>query len=227
MPLRNPHLPAAPLDQAAPRAAPATPPPLDSLTPAERAFACLADPAATEQQRTRAVELVARHHYKPWVSAGQRRFGLSREDAQDAAQTVLLKLMTLHPAQAIEPNAYLFCMFVHACNDIHRKYRRQIHWLWLDHPAEGDEDGPRIELAAPLQTTDPALLTHWRRVMALVDEVMLRASPKVRRVAELMVDDDYTDAEIALRLGTTESAVGDRKYRLRKMLRAIYKDVFQ
>lgn len=196
------------------------------VSAAQLAALLLAAPGADAWRREQAADLLARHHWQRMVRTARGRFGLEKPDAEDAVQNTLLKILRRGSMDCDLPEAYLFTVFANCCNDVHRQHRRRNGWQQLDHPIGDPDDGQMLELPAPLALTDPMLLAQWRQIASAVVETILAQTPGRVLVMRATLD-GLPDVDIARRLGIGESAVRDRRLRVRKILTAIFKDLFQ
>ena len=126
-------------------------------------------------------------------------------DAEDAVQTVFLKLLQKAPSFESEAHekAWLIRVAVNACRDIQRRRLR--------HPEEPLED---TELPAELKTDSGVL------------EALGKVPEKYRIVLTLHYVEGYTAAEIAPMIGKTQSAVKMRLQKGRQRLEEIYRKEF-
>ena len=126
-------------------------------------------------------------------------------DAEDAVQTVFLKLLQKAPSFESDAHekAWLIRVAVNACRDTQRSRTR--------HPEE------------PLEDTDvPAQL----RTESGVREALGKVPEKYRIVLTLHYIEGYTAAEIAPMIGKTQSAVKMRLQKGRQLLEEIYRKEF-
>ncbi len=129
----------------------------------------------------------------------------NKADAEDAVQTVFLKLLQKAPSFESDTHekAWLIRVAVNACRDILRQHTR--------HPEE------------PLEDTDvPAQLKTDSGVL----EALARVPEKYRIVLTLHYVEDCTAAEIAPMIGRTPSAVKMRLQKGRQLLEEIYRKEF-
>lgn len=126
-------------------------------------------------------------------------------DAEDAVQTVFLKLLQKRPAFESEAHekAWLIRVTVNVCRDLQRQRKR--------HPAQALED---TDLPAEIQTDSGVL------------EALTRVPEKYRIVLTLHYIEGFPVAEIAPIIGKTASAVKMRLQKGRKLLEEIYRKEF-
>jgi RNA polymerase sigma-70 factor (ECF subfamily) len=139
-------------------------------------------------------ELVLRHERRVLMTAW-RLLG-SKEDAQDAAQEVFLRLFRhlrrVDPKRPLLP--WLYRMTVNVCHDLNRKRRR-----------ETDVDVEEVDTLSP--SADPEQESSRAEQMRLVAEA-LKALPEKERTAVVLRDlEGLTTAEVAGVLGSSESTV--------------------
>lgn len=227
MPPHSPSLPATTPAEAADPPPRATAPPLASeLSPAEQANLLLVH-GRDAAHKHRAAEILARLHWKPMVRNAQFRGGLSRHDAEDAVQETFARFLKPRKGVVEVAEAYLFVSYTRCCHSIRGHNRRQrLRHVWLDSAPDGDAEGPAFELPDELATTDPLLVAQWRRILPVVLETILAQTP-ARMQVMLLVAQGWRDADIAAQLGISEEAVGDRKYRARRVLREIHRELYE
>lgn len=135
-----------------------------------------------------------------------------RTEAEDAAQEAFLRaymnLQRYDPSRSFK--TWLLSIASNYCID--RLRRRRLQWLSLDD--EPTETGLALSSNDP-EPEDAALLReHSQAVQALLHEL----SPEYRAVVVLRYWYDYSYAEIADIMDTTESAIKSRLFRARQTL---------
>lgn len=135
----------------------------------------------------------------------------NRGEAEDAAQEAFLRayanLDRYDPARSFK--TWLLSIASNHCID--RIRRRRLTWLSLEEPLP-----PHPALTSDTPGPEEAALDHERStaVQGLLDEL----SPEYRVAVVLRYWYDYSYAEIAEMLGTTESAIKSRLFRARQAL---------
>ena len=126
-------------------------------------------------------------------------------DAEDAVQTVFLKLLQKAPSfeSKTHEKAWLIRVAVNTCRDIQRRRMR--------HPEEALEDAG---LPAEMRTDSGVL------------EALGKVPEKFRIVLTLHYVEGYTAPEIAPMIGKTQSAVKMRLQKGRQILEEIYRKEF-
>ncbi|NWG16736.1 MAG: sigma-70 family RNA polymerase sigma factor [Chloroflexi bacterium] len=135
-----------------------------------------------------------------------------RTEAEDAAQEAFLRaflnLQRYDPSRSFK--TWLLSIASNYCID--RLRRRRLQWLSLDD--EPTETGLALSSNDP-EPEDAALLReHSQAVQTLLNEL----SPEYRAVVVLRYWYDYSYAEIADIMDTTESAIKSRLFRARQTL---------
>jgi RNA polymerase sigma-70 factor (ECF subfamily) len=130
----------------------------------------------------------------------------SREDAEDVAQTIFLKLYRRGDWSRLKenPKAYLYRAAVNEAVSVIRSRRRQI---LTDDPREFD------------RAVEPAAAPVGDTLQRQFREALAGLGPSAIEILILRYEHNYTDAEIAKLLGTSRSAIAVRLFRARTRLK--------
>lgn len=150
-------------------------------------------------------ELVARHYGS--IHRIAYRFTGHREDAEDIAQEVCVKLARALPSFRGEASlkTWLYTVVVNACRDMQRQRRR--------HDSE-------VESYCELEAHRNALSVEKARKIAWLYREIAKLESKLKETALLVLAEDLSHAEAAKVLGCTESTISWRMYKIRKGLKA-------
>jgi RNA polymerase sigma-70 factor (ECF subfamily) len=152
--------------------------------------------------------------YTPLLLDWARLQGLHDADAEDLAQTVLVKLIRLLPGYERQDGrtfrGWLFTVCRNECRDFHTRRATR--------PMPGD-DGLQT-VAAPPRLDDPDEAEYRQHLVARALELVRSDfSPDVWAVFTGFVLDGKPAAEVARALGTTSNAVYQARYRVLRRLR--------
>ncbi len=152
-----------------------------------------------------------------WLAIAQRRYPGLRDEAEDAVQTALLKLVsseklaTLRDAARLEPWAR--SVFVHTVLDVARDGRRhQRGRAYLGQPDDDPEHALRDQLPAPGPSPEDTIV-HRQRL-----EIVAQTTARLE-VARLKFVEDLSEKEIAERQQLSRDGVAGQLKRIRKTLR--------
>ncbi|NDJ61999.1 MAG: sigma-70 family RNA polymerase sigma factor [Chloroflexi bacterium] len=133
-----------------------------------------------------------------------------RTEAEDATQEAFLRaylnLQRYDPARSFK--TWLLTIASNHCID--RLRRRRLKWLSLDDPL------PNLSLSS--EEPEPEELSIRNEQSAAVQKLLNQLSPDYRAAVVLRYWYEYSYAEIADILDTTESAIKSRLFRARQML---------
>ena len=165
--------------------------------------------ALPDQELRQDLAEVYREHYRMTYRTAYAITG-SSEDAEDAVQTIFLRLARREfpPDLSKNPRAYLYRAAVNLALNVIRERKRRTSTAI-----------PDTELGVRTLEADPAEEIH-RRLYEAVAEL----SPQSAHILLLRYVHDYSDAEIARLLGTSRGTIAVSLYRsrarLRKLMRA-------
>jgi RNA polymerase sigma-70 factor (ECF subfamily) len=132
----------------------------------------------------------------------------NREDAEDVAQTVFLRIYRRGDFATLKanPKAYLYRSAVNQALSVIRSRRRQVHAV----------DAAELEGHAPSGSANQEKLRQGKLV-----EVLSELGAGAVEILILRYEHDYSDAEIARLLGTSRSAIAVRLFRARTRLKKL------
>jgi len=135
-----------------------------------------------------------------------------RGEAEDAAQEAFLRAYLNLARYDAERSFKTWILSIASNYCIDRLRRRRLQWMSLDDEPTADS----LALSSDEPEPEPATLTKERSaaIQALLDEL----SPDYRAAVVLRYWYDYSYAEIADMMDTTESAVKSRLFRARQAL---------
>jgi len=135
----------------------------------------------------------------------------NRGEAEDAAQEAFLRAYANLDRYDLARSFKTWVLSIASNHCIDRIRRRRLTWLSLEEPLP-----PHPALTSDTPGPEEATLDHERSaaVQGLLDEL----SPDYRVAVVLRYWYDYSYAEIAEMLGTTESAIKSRLFRARQAL---------
>lgn len=135
-----------------------------------------------------------------------------RGEAEDAAQEAFLRAFTHLDRYDPERSFKTWLLSIASNYCIDRIRRRRLQWLSLD-------DEPVAErLALPSTEPEPEVETLRREHSSAIQSLLNDLSPEYRAVVVLRYWYDYSYAEIAEIMETTESAIKSRLFRARQSL---------
>lgn len=137
----------------------------------------------------------------------------NRGEAEDAAQEAFLRAYANLDRYDQQRSFKTWLLSIASNHCIDRIRRRRLTWLSLEEPLP-----PHPALTSDAPNPEDATLDHERsaEIQKLLDEL----SPDYRVAVVLRYWYDYSYAEIAEMLGTTESAIKSRLFRARQALAA-------
>jgi RNA polymerase sigma factor (sigma-70 family) len=146
------------------------------------------------------------HEHHPLVYRTAYSVTGSREDAEDVAQTIFLKVYKRGGWSRLKenPKAYLYRAAVNEALSVIRSRRRQI---LTDDPNELD------------RAVEPAASAVGDTLQQQFREALAGLGPSAVEIVILRYEHNYSDAEIARLLGTSRSAIAVRLFRARARLR--------
>lgn len=156
-------------------------------------------------------ELV-RAHQNAVYNLAYRMLG-NRGEAEDAAQETFLRAFTSLDRYDLERPFRTWLLSITSNYCIDRLRRRRLTWLSLDEPLP-----PHPSLHSDEVEPEDAVIDNERS--NLIQELLAELSPEYRAAVVLHYWYDYSYAEIAAILDTTESAVKSRLFRARQTLAA-------
>ncbi len=147
-----------------------------------------------------------------------------REDALDAVQDAMLKLVQRYSANAPEEWSPLFWRVLHSrIADIRRKRRvRSIMVGWLGHRSDGDDEMPVWEPADP--TPGPAQVHADRESYRALSRALQSLPRRQREAYQLRVLEGLDVAETAHTMGCSEGSVKTHTSRAMGALRRLLED---
>ncbi|MAK61641.1 MAG: RNA polymerase subunit sigma-70 [Ponticaulis sp.] len=120
-------------------------------------------------------------------------------DAQDVAQDVYLRLVSVQEPESVEnPEAYVFRVAANLANDVHKKRRRYDTVDDMETLSELNETAASIEFARQMET---------RSDIDQLDRILNDLPPLYRTVLLLRKRDGYSHADIAEKLGISPHTV--------------------
>lgn len=120
-------------------------------------------------------------------------------DAQDVAQDVYLRLVSVQEPEAVEnPEAYVFRVAANLANDVHKKRRRYETVDDMETLSELNDDAATSEFARQMET---------RSDIDQLDRILNDLPPHYRTVLLLRKRDGYSHADIAEKLGISPHTV--------------------
>ncbi len=163
------------------------------------------------------VELSKRHYRK--VFHETYRITRNREDAEDAFQDSLLRAFS-HLNNFQERSSFSTWLTRIAINSALMILRKRRNCFEFSLDGTDDASGNSDTWEIPSLTEDPETSYVRREGEALLQEAILRLSPRCREVVELWQAYEYSAREIAQTLGISVPAVKSRLSRARMTLRA-------
>ena len=173
-------------------------------------------PASTGEQDAEGgafdLEEIYQQHHRRVLNAAYRITG-NATDAEDVLQTVFLRLARreVQPGPAHELGPYLHRAAVNAALDMIRARKRS--------------------RAVPLEEADavvgeervagPEKRSQHRQILGALRGALARLSPRAAEIFTLRFIEGYGNKEIALMLGTSQTAVGVTLHRVRGELRTV------
>jgi RNA polymerase sigma-70 factor (ECF subfamily) len=156
-------------------------------------------------------ELVNAHQHAVYNLA-YRMLG-NRVEAEDAAQETFFRAYANLERYDMERPFRTWLLSITSNYCIDRLRRRRLTWLSLEEPLP-----PHMALHSDEAEPEEAVIDNERN--ALIQELLTELSPEYRAAVVLHYWYDYSYAEIAEILETTESAVKSRLFRARQTLAA-------
>jgi len=161
------------------------------------------------------------NRYQPAVVAYCRRLGLNTEEAEDAAQEVLLRFFCRGILQRVHRRHGRFRSLLCAVarNVVHR------HWERQSAQKRAHVTRSLSELDVPEKVPDKTFDHEWIR--HLIDLALLRlgrAHQQYHQVLSRFLLEDSSYAEIGRALGITETTVKNRVYRGKQKLIQLLRD---
>lgn len=150
-------------------------------------------------------------HYERDVFNLTYRMLNNRGEAEDAAQEAFLRAYSNLDRYDQSRSFKTWLLSIASNHCIDRLRRRRLTWLSLEEPLP-----PHPALTSDIPGPEESTLTNERNV--LVQELLDELSPDYRLAVVLRYWYDYSYAEIAEMLETTESAIKSRLFRARQAL---------
>ncbi len=150
--------------------------------------------------------------YRPrLIAAGIVRFGLTREECEDAAQTVFVKVIAQNP-RVRDPKAYLRAAFLHQAQNIAEARARS-----RARTTELDPDG--IYRSAIYDPEEREQQAEKIRRIAAVTGAFKRVGEKCQRVIRCYCIDDCSLSETAEKTGYSSKTIWKRVQECLKRMR--------
>lgn len=167
-------------------------------------------------------EFVSR--YQPMLVSFGRKFGLSEQDAADAAQDTLLAFAVGHRDGKYDRNkgrlrTWLLGIAMNKVREIRRKGRKE--FLQVD-------DGDRTRLIDQIEddrTTSEVWEEEWRQAVleACLREVREQVEPRTMKAFELFVMEEWPAEKVAQELGVSTNTIFKAKRRVLTRMHQTYK----
>ena len=188
--------------------------------PPEAIFAILrsAQSAAPDPRLPDVLEAFRRQ----WLSIARRRYPSLRDDAEDAVQVALLKIVSAEKLDRLKEPArvegWARSIFVNAVLDVAREdVRHRQRRTYPGAPEEDPEETLRDRL--PSDRPTPEEMMSYRERLQIVARCVEKLD-----VARLKFVEDLPDKEIAARQHLTRDGVAGQLKRIRKSLRIAFGD---
>ena len=150
--------------------------------------------------------------YRPrLIAAGIVRFGLTREECEDAAQTIFLKILTQNP-RVRDPKAYLRAAFLHQAQNLAEAKTRS-------RGREAELDPDRAYGSAIYDPEERERQAEKIRKVKAVTGAFKRVGDKCQKVIRCYCVDDCSLSETAQKTGFSSKTIWKRVQECLKRMR--------